>query len=370
MRPDNRQFDTDAIRRDYPVEQVVAGYGIALHQRGTALVGLCLFHDDREHPNLHVYPAKASWYCYACADQPDGWKTGGDVIRFVQLIERVDFLEACRRLVGRPAAPPRPSSHPAEVRARRQWDRLSIDEQDLLNRVAAHYHQQLDGCVQALAYVRSRGIPDRLIADQQLGYADGRSLRAAFREPADIDHLVDLGLLNRQDPEHPDCFTELFRHRVLVPELRGGNCIWLIGRTLVPDRDDLKYLALSGERPILGLERASGHAEVLMCEGVFDYLTALAWEFPAFSTCGTYLPCDRLGFLARASAVFAVFDPDAAGRLASGRFAALLGQRLRQVALPPRCDLNDLGTRTGGREQFLELLASAHNGSQEVNQCA
>ena len=58
----------------------------------------------------------------------------------------------------------------------------------------------------------------------------------------------------------------------------------------------------------------AGHAEVLMCEGVFDFLTALAWDHPAFSTCGTYLPADRLGFLARASVVYAVFDPDAAGR--------------------------------------------------------
>ena len=63
MPVDNRQFDTDAIKRECSVEQVVAGYGIALRPRGKGLVGLCPFHDDREHPNLHVYPATSSWYC-------------------------------------------------------------------------------------------------------------------------------------------------------------------------------------------------------------------------------------------------------------------------------------------------------------------
>ena len=369
MRADNRQFDTEAIKRDHSVEQVIARYGIALRPRGKALVGLCPFHEDREHPNLHVYAADRSWCCYVCGKQPDGRPTAGDVIRFVQLIERIDFPEACRRLLGSSPAPPVTPISTKENRVRRQWDRLSIAEQDVLNRAAALYHQALHACGQALAYVRGRGLPDRLIADQQLGYADGHSLRAAFRDECDVELLVRLGLLNRPDPDRPDHISELFQHRVVIPELRGGNCIWLIGRTLVPDRDDLKYLALGGERPVLGLERASGQAEVLMCEGVFDYLTALAWGFPAFSTCGTYLPADRLGFLARASTVYAVFDPDAAGRLASGRFSEMLGSRLRHVALPSGCDLNDLGTRPGGHEQFLELLANA-SGVLEVHQCA
>ncbi len=364
-------FDTALISRIQQSNDIVdvIGEHLSLKRKGREMVGLCPFHEDREHPNLHVYPADRSWCCYVCGKQSDGRPTAGDVIRFVQLIERINFPEACRRLLGTSPSPTCTPISTAEHRVRRQWDRLSIEEQDVLNRAAAHYHQALHDCGQALAYVRGRGIPDWLIEDQQLGYADGHSLRAAFRAECDVELLFRLGLLNRPNPDRPDHITELFRHRVVFPELRGGSCIWLIGRTLVPDHDDLKYLALGGERPVVGLERASAQSEVLMCEGVFDFLTALAWGFPAFSICGTYLPADRLGFLARSSTVYAAFDPDAAGRLASCRFGELLGSRLRHVALPPGCDLNDLGARSDGREQFLELLAGARSGLTEVHQC-
>ena len=43
-------------------------------------------HNDR-HPSLRVNPDKQVWYCDPCA-------TGGDVIRFVELVEGVPFREA------------------------------------------------------------------------------------------------------------------------------------------------------------------------------------------------------------------------------------------------------------------------------------
>ena len=120
-----------------------------------------------------------------------------------------------------------------------------------------------------------------------------------------------------------------------------------------------KYLALPGERPVLGYERAAGRREAFLCEGVFDYLTAVGWGLPAFSPCGTALPADRLGFLAGARAVYGVLDGDEAGRAASARFAAQLGPRFRPIRLPAGCDLNDLARRPDGRAGFFRLLAAA-----------
>ncbi|MGH2354955.1 MAG: toprim domain-containing protein [Chloroflexota bacterium] len=110
---------------------------------------------------------------------------------------------------------------------------------------------------------------------------------------------------------------------------------------------------------MLGWERAAGQREAFLCEGVFDYLTAVSWRLPACSPCGTQLPADRLGFLARAVAVYGVFDGDAAGREATWRFGELLGARWRPIALPDGLDLNDLGRRPDGRALFFRLLAEA-----------
>jgi DNA primase len=167
----------------------------------------------------------------------------------------------------------------------------------------------------------------------------------------------ELGLLRkpgRGDGGRP--LAEFLAGRIVVPELRAAQCIWFIGRDLREDTHHPKYLALAGERPILGLERAIGRRVVFLVEGVFDYLTAVSWKLPAFSPCGTHLSPERLDFLTRAEVIYGVLDGDAAGQEAAARFGRVLGPRFCPIQLPDGCDLNDLARRPGGRPEFFRLL--------------
>src|SRR5207244_9727101 len=141
--------------------------------------------------------------------------------------------------------------------------------------------------------------------------------------------------------------------------LRGGQPIWFLGRH--PTRKDMriKYLGLPSEKPILGFERAAGQREVFLIEGAFDWLTAVSWNLPAFSTCGTDFPADRLGWLARARVIFGVLDADRGGHEAAQRFGAVLGARWRPLELPPGLDLHELGCRPDARRQLFRLVAEA-----------
>src|SRR5690242_11944976 len=88
------RIDLSALKRDHPIAEVVAGFGIALKRSGHALVGRCPFHPDGGRPNLHVYADTQSWYCFRCAQ-------GGDVIRFVERIAHVDFRAAVAIVDGK-----------------------------------------------------------------------------------------------------------------------------------------------------------------------------------------------------------------------------------------------------------------------------
>src|SRR4051794_27984404 len=88
-----RRIDTDALKRSRPIGDVVAGYGIDLRPRGRSLVGRCPFHIDGGRPNLHLYPATDSFFCFRCG-------IGGDAITFVERIEGVGFRDAVARLTG------------------------------------------------------------------------------------------------------------------------------------------------------------------------------------------------------------------------------------------------------------------------------
>jgi hypothetical protein len=101
-------------------------------------------------------------------------------------------------------------------------------------------------------------------------------------------------------------------------------------------------------------------------------LTAVSWNLPAFSTCGTDFPADRLGWLARARAIFGVLDADRGGREAAERFGNVLGRRWVPLDLPPGADLNDLGCRPDGRRLFFGLVAEARgqiSGSRKGDDC-
>jgi DNA primase len=347
------RYDVEALKRAHPIADVVARYGIELKPSGRAYVGRCPFHADEGRPNLYVYPANQSWYCYRCA-------MGGDALAFVMRRENVSFPAACERLAGTGgAAPPPLATAPVPERLLR-WERLTLEAQVVMNSVCVLYQHLLWREPRALAYLRDRAIPDWLIRRQAVGYADGHSLETFLRRHAGLRIGEELGLLRRPSRrEGGGELREFLAGRIVVPELRGGNCLWFIGRALEESAERPKYLALAGERPVLGLEQAVGRREAFLCEGVFDYLTAVAWKLPAFSPCGTHLPAGRLGFLARAETVWGVLDGDSPGREAAERFGAQIGDRWRPLPLPEGHDLNDLARLPDGRAQFFQLLANA-----------
>jgi DNA primase len=353
------RYDVDAIKRAYPLADVVAASGVELRRgpRG-GFWALCPFHEERT-PSFLVDTRDNHFHCFGGCRRED---RHGDVITFVMRREGLSFPEACARLAGGPVPPKACATAGQTASGReRRWERLTLEEQLVLNTVVTLYREAYWRSQAARAYVRGRGIPDWVARTCGLGYADGRSLEPYLRRHGGLRIAEALGLLRPTEAgEGGRPLREFFAGRVVVPELRGGQPIWLIGRPLAGNTEArVKYLALPGERPVLGFERAAGRREVYLTEGVFDWLTALSWRLPAFCACGTDMPLDRLGWLARARVVFGVLDPDGAGREAAERFEQILGPRWRPLSLPDGADLNDLGTRPGGRAEFFRLVEAA-----------
>ncbi|MBL0379934.1 MAG: hypothetical protein JKP90_09760 [Desulfofustis sp. PB-SRB1] len=100
------QDEIEAIKHGVELVSFMKARGVELKQVGENYRGFCPFHEDTT-PSLTVNPKENLWNCFGCG-------TGGDVIRFVELIHGVDFKEAVRRLAERP---------PSEVRSQRTEDR-------------------------------------------------------------------------------------------------------------------------------------------------------------------------------------------------------------------------------------------------------
>ena len=340
------RVDIEQLKRSNPIAHVVRRHGVELRgeRRPT---GRCPFHEDRT-PSLSVYPETGSFHCFGCG-------ASGDVIDFVRRAEGLGFREAVLRLGGGDggtvggASPPPPSSRPPPQETERA-PALSLDDRLLLTAACELYHETLLETPAALRYLEGRGIPTWLARRRRLGTSDGQRLVPYLRRRRlSLKRAGELGLLFRSG-------DETMAGRIVIPDLRGAHCGWMVGRALTGDRTP-KYRGLSLPKPLLGYE--PGRRRLFVTEGPFDWLTLEGWGLHACALLGTEPGRGQLRLLGRARSVVLVMDRDDAGREAARRLSETLGERARVLELPEGAkDVSELGAMPGGREAFFGLLAA------------
>ena len=148
-----------------------------LRRSGTTWKGLCPFHGEKT-PSFHVYD-KGFFKCYGCG-------VGGDVIKFVELSDKVTFPEAVRQLASR-AGLTVPEPEGSQQDADDQRDRESLLKAHEI--AAAWFTEQLAGPAGAAArrQLQERGVSAEMVKTLAIGYAPavqdglcaGRSSRSA-----------------------------------------------------------------------------------------------------------------------------------------------------------------------------------------------
>ena len=334
-------IDIDQLKRRNPIAEVVRRHGIELRGQGKRLTGRCPFHDDRT-PSFCVYPETESFHCFGCG-------AAGDVIDFIRRTEGLGFREAVLRLGGVGAAAGRAPAPPARVpETTEQAPVLSLDDRLILTAACELYHETLLETPGAMRYLDERGVQPWLAKHCRLGTSDGRRLVPYLkRRRLSLKRAGELGLLFRSG-------DEAMSGRIVIPELRGAHCGWMVGRA--PDGGGgPKYRGLSLPKPLLGYER--GRRRLFLTEGPFDWLTLTGWGLPACALLGTQPGRGVLRLLERARSVVLVMDSDEAGREAAQRLSAELGTRARVLELPAGVkDVSELGASPGGRDAFFRLL--------------
>src|SRR5574340_33190 len=77
------------VRASADIVKIVGDY-VQLRKAGANMMGLCPFHQEKT-PSFAVHPTKQIFHCFGCG-------VGGDVFKFVMLVENLSFPEALRRV--------------------------------------------------------------------------------------------------------------------------------------------------------------------------------------------------------------------------------------------------------------------------------
>ncbi|HLG72584.1 MAG TPA: toprim domain-containing protein [Chloroflexota bacterium] len=263
------------------------------------------------------------------------------MITFIRQIDGLSFPEALARLEGRPAilarrrsAPPRPHRH-----------RLGIDERACLLAAAEFYHNRLLAEDQSLEYLDRRGISRDTIDRHGLGFARGSGLADYLRW-----RRLPVGAARRAGLIRPSG-GEVFAGRIVYPELRQGQVVWMTGRGLSEECAP-RYLSLPGRKPLLGWEAAREEPWIVLTEGVFDLLVLRQWGYPAVGLAGTAIGPKLLRAMRRFESVYLALDNDDAGQQATAIAAEFLGPQAHTVQLRGVKDVAELAVLPDGRQRF------------------
>ena len=317
--------------------------------------GLCPFHDERT-PSFSVEPVQKVYYCFGC-------QASGDVFRFVQETEGLDFKGALELLANRCGIElERESEDPREAERRRKRERLL----ELLGRAAAYYERYLWDSEEAQAareYLQGRGLEEQTLRQFRVGYAPSawdRMLLASRRGGFSEGELYETGLAQRSRQDGR--LYDRFRSRIMFPlaDMRGR--VLGFGARAMSDQQKPKYLNSADNEiyhkglHLYGADLARAHAtrasEVILCEGYTDVIALhQAGLQNTVGLMGTALTAEQVSELARmASTVLLALDADSAGQEAMLRASSLAAQRkleLRVVRMPPGTDPAELVAQEG-----------------------
>jgi DNA primase len=328
-----RDEDIAAVRERSPIDEVVGEYLQLRNAGGGSLKGLCPFHEEKT-PSFNVTPARGLFYCFSCAE-------GGDVIKFVQQIDGLSFVEAIERLAARAGVELR-YEQGGYVPGQEQSQRKRLTD---AHRAAAEFYAERLGASDAgpaRAFLAERGFELSDIERFGVGYSPKawEDLTRHLRGRGFTDSELIAAGLAREGHRGP---RDRFRGRLMWP-IRdlSGDVIAFGARKLDPADDGPKYLntpetSLFRKSTVLyGADLAkreiAQRRQAVIVEGYTDVMAChLAGVPTAVATCGTSFGEDHIKVLRRlimdtegsAGEVIFTFDGDAAGQRAALRAFSL-----------------------------------------------
>ena len=361
------------IKERLTIEEVVSTY-IKLERAGANLKAKCPFHNEKT-PSFFVSPDRGSYYCFGCG-------ASGDIFTFVEEFEGLDFRGALKLLANK-------AGIPLEVYSKEMKEAES--EKEKLYRVTEEaslfFENNLAGNIEALEYLKSRGLTEKSIKDFRIGFAllDWRKLYDYLKSKNFSDSEIEKAGLAKHPEDKNKAMYDRFRGRVMFPiGDSSGRIIAFSGRIFIDDGKSAKYLN-SPETPIFsknavlyGLDKAKESIRKnnfsILVEGQMDLvLSHQAGYKNTIATSGTALAdstlskentVSNLGLIRRLTPnIVLAFDADKAGfnaSLRAGRIALSLGMDVKVASMLEGVDPADLIFKEGAEAWKEAIKNSKH----------
>jgi len=341
----------------------VVGDFVTLKRRGTSMIGLCPFHNEKT-PSFNVSQAKGIYKCFGCGK-------GGSSVNFIMEHEHLSYADALRWLANKYNIGIREKEeNPEDAKERNDRESQLIVSEFAQKFFSNQLWDTNSGRLIGLSYLRQRGMRDDIIKKFGIGFCpDGKDTmtNAALKEGYKMEYLEKTGLTIRRE----EWIRDRFSGRMMFP-IHGisGRVIGFGGRTLTQDKTIAKYLnspesdIYHKSRVLYGIFQAKRSIiqedKCYLVEGYTD-VTSLHQSGieNVVASSGTSLTIDQIRLIRRfTNNVTIIYDGDQAGIKASMRgIDMVLEEGINVKVLPlPEGEDPDSFSRSMSASQLAEYI--------------
>lgn len=362
----NRGFPTDwlsELKRKADLVSIASNY-LKIEQKGSRYWACCPFHSEKT-PSFSIDNQGGFYHCFGC-------KESGDVIKFVQKMENVEFMDAVKILAEK-AGMQIPEFEVSEDRKKYQKKKERL--LSALDYAYKHYVENLynKDAKQAQDYIKSRKFTRRELEDFKIGFSKNWTDIVEYLKSKGFteEELLESGICNKKDNRLFDAIA----NRLVFPIFNSfGECIGFSARAL--EKTDFAKYKNTAETPVfqkgkvvfgIHLLKAQKQQQLLnkiiLVEGQMDVIAMHRSGFKSTVACmGTALTKDHVTELKKyCQNIVLCFDGDGAGIKATLRAIEMFRNEnvdLKVVSLPDGKDPDEI-LNIFGREKLQELIDNA-----------
>lgn len=362
----NRGFPVDwllELKRKNDLVSIASNY-LQLEQKGRSFWACCPFHNEKT-PSFSINNEEGFYHCFGC-------KESGDVIKFVEKMENIDFMDAIKILADR-VGMEIPEFQNSDKR--KQDQKLKERVLLALDYAYKHYQENLYGKDAKVAqdYIKMRKLTRRELEDFKIGYSKGWNEIVDYLKSKGFteNELLAAGICAKKNNRVYDVIA----NRLVFPIFNSFNeCIGFSARAL-EQTDFAKYLntaetivfqkgrVVFGVQFLKALKQQHLLDKIILVEGQMDVVAMHKGGFKSTVACmGTALTKDHVTELKRyCENIVLCFDGDGAGTKATLRAIDMFRNEnvnLRVVKLSGGKDPDEI-LKNLGKEKLQEMIDNA-----------
>ena len=362
----NRGFSQEwlsELKRKNDLVSIASNY-LKIEQKGRRFWACCPFHNEKT-SSFAINNEDGFYHCFGC-------KESGDVIKFVQKMENVDFMDAVKILAAK-AGMEVPELESSDDRKKYQKKKEKV--LSALDYAYKHYMENLYNSDAKLAqdYIKSRRFTRRELEDFKIGFSKNWTDIVDYLKSkgfSDYD-LIDAGICNKKDNR----LFDVIANRLVFPIFNSFNeCIGFSARAL-EKTDFAKYkntaetIVFQKGKVVFGINLLKAQKQqqlldkIILVEGQMDVIAMHKGGFKSTVACmGTALTKDHVTELKKyCQKIVICFDGDGAGTKATLRAIEMFRNEnvdLKIVYLPDGKDPDEI-LNIYGREKLQEYIDNA-----------